>query len=392
VPDITIVRHSLTYTAHTDSSALQPTDNRLTHMLDRRRYLSTFAVFALVLLRLVIGWHFFREGTHKVVYDRHDGELRITFSADGDGFLTNAKGPLAGLYRANAPDDHGWRNLLATPRRNVPATEAEATEQARWQTEYDIRRAAAKEKGELPPVEFPKSAPYSDWAERIEADWRKVVDDVKAVPALTDEQDKQAEKALNTRLQNVADYLAVNSEAIAEYRHELWRLANWRNAPESGEVPFVDDRITTKASETAKTPAPWVAQIHLFDEQLRDDLQGLLTAEQRDLALTTSAVESAISDSRQKRLHVINIVVTILTIGVGVCLLLGFLTRFASIIGALFLLGVILSQPPWLADAAPTMPQVIEFAALLVLAGAGAGRWAGLDYFTYALFNRNRNV
>jgi uncharacterized membrane protein YphA (DoxX/SURF4 family) len=188
----------------------------------------------------------------------------------------------------------------------------------------------------------------------------------------------------------VADYLAVNSEAIAEYRHELWRLANWRNAPESGAVPFVNERITTKASETVKTPAPWVAQIHLFDTQLRDDLRSLLTAEQRDAAATTSAVHTAVSDSRQGRLHLINLVVTILTIGVGICLLLGFLTRFASIVGALFLLGVILSQPPWLADAAPTMPQAIEFTALLVLAGVGAGRWAGLDYFTYALFNRNR--
>lgn len=358
-------------------------------MFDSRRYLSTFAVFALVLLRLVIGWHFFREGTQKVVYDQHDGELRMTFSAEG--FLTNAKGPLAELYRANVTDDHDWRTLLATPHRNVPLTDAEAAEQARWQTEYEVRRAAAKEKGELLPVEFPKSAPYGDWAERIHADWRKVIDDVKAVPALSEEQDQRAEKALNTRLQNVADYLAVNSEAIAEYRHELWRLANWRKSPESGAVPFVDDRITTKASETTKTPAPWVAQINAFDTQLRGDLRGLLTAEQRDVALTTSAVNTAISDSRQGRLHLLNVVVTILTIGVGICLLLGFLTRFAAIVGALFLLGVILSQPPWLADAAPTMPQVIEFAALLVLAGAGAGRWAGLDYFTYALFNRNRD-
>jgi hypothetical protein len=36
------------------------------------------------------------------------------------------------------------------------------------------------------------------------------------------------------------------------------------------------------------------------------------------------------------------------------------------------------------------MPQCIEFAGLLVLAGTGAGRWMGLDYFTWALFRRNR--
>lgn len=356
-------------------------------MFDRRRYLPTFAVFALVVLRLVIGWHFFQQGAQKVVYDKHDGDVRMTFSADG--FLSSAKGPLAPWYKANATNDaHNWHDLLATPHRNDPPTEAQSADAARWQSEYEVRRAAAREKGELPPVEFPKTAPYRDWAERIEADWRKVVDDVKAIPALSDDQDQQAEKALNTRLQGVADYLAANSEAITEYRHELWRLEKWQESPEDGEVPFVDDRISTKAAETAKTPAPWVAQVKLFDAQLRDDLQGLLTADQRELALTTSAMDSAVSDSRQGRLHLINVLVTILTIAVGVCLLLGFLTRFAAIVGALFLLGVILSQPPWLADAAPTMPQVIEFAAMLVLAGTGAGRWAGLDYFTYALLNR----
>jgi hypothetical protein len=56
----------------------------------------------------------------------------------------------------------------------------------------------------------------------------------------------------------------------------------------------------------------------------------------------------------------------------------------------MFLLWVLISQPPWLPDAVPTMFQTIEFVALLVLAGTGAGRWAGLDYFTYALFHRNR--
>ena len=81
---------------------------------------------------------------------------------------------------------------------------------------------------------------------------------------------------------------------------------------------------------------------------------------------------------------------TVLTISVGVCLLLGFLTRVASLAGALFLISVIASQPPWISDAAPTMPQVIELAGLLVLAATGAGRWLGIDYFFYALFNRNR--
>jgi uncharacterized membrane protein YphA (DoxX/SURF4 family) len=169
-------------------------------------------------------------------------------------------------------------------------------------------------------------------------------------------------------------------------------LANWRKSPEGGAVPFVDERIATKTTETAKVPAPWISQVQQFDAELREDLRELLTTEQRELALTRTGMENAVSDPREHRLDFVNAVVTIVTIAVGVCLLIGFFTRTASIVGALFLLGVILSQPPWLPDAVETMPNVIEFAALLVLAGAGAGRWAGLDFFTYSLFNRDRTA
>jgi uncharacterized membrane protein YphA (DoxX/SURF4 family) len=325
-------------------------------MIDRRRYLSGFAVLALVLLRLVIGWHFFREGTQKVVYEPHSGQLRMTFSADG--FLANAKGPLAGWYRSHVPDDHGWRHLLATPRQNAPGKD-------------DI-------------------SPYGQWAERIEADWRNVVDSVKALPALSDEQKLRADEILEKWHKALTDYLKAESQAITEYRHELWRLANWRKSPESGALPFVNERIATKETESAKTPATWVSQVQQFDAELRNDLRGLLTQEQQKLALTTAGMDDALRDRREHRLEFTNIFVAILTITVGVCLLLGFFTRTASILGAVFLLGVILAQPPWLPDTAETMPQVIEFTALLVLAGTGAGRWAGLDFFTYALFNRKR--
>jgi uncharacterized membrane protein YphA (DoxX/SURF4 family) len=357
-------------------------------MFDSRRYIGLFAIFALVLLRLVVGWHFFREGMDKVVYDPHDGELRMKFSASG--FLSGAKGPLASLYLANVPDGHGWRELLASPRQNEKPTEAQSTEQATWQADYEKRRAEAQAKGEPLPVEFPPAAPYRDWAERIKADWRNLIDELKAVTAIADEQEKKADAALQARLQQLADYLASQAEAIAEYRHELWRLDNWRKSPESGQVPFVDERIATKTSETAKTPATWVSAVETFEANLRSDLDAVLTKEQRAEAITTAAVEDALSDPRQTRLKTINVVVTILTIGVGVCLLLGIFTRLASFVGALFLLGVILSQPPWLPDSIDTMPNIIEFAALLVLAGTAAGRWFGLDYFTYKIFNRDR--
>jgi uncharacterized membrane protein YphA (DoxX/SURF4 family) len=147
-----------------------------------------------------------------------------------------------------------------------------------------------------------------------------------------------------------------------------------------------------KGTETTGQPRAWINQVRDLEAQFVEDLREILSTEQRASDETYSSWESAVTSDNAKRLHVVSVGATILTIGVGVCLLLGFLTRIASVAGALFLLGVILSQPPWLPDAAPTMYHVIEFAALLALAGTGAGRWAGLDYFTYALFHRNRDV
>lgn len=59
-------------------------------------------MFALVLLRLSIGWHFYSEGTHHVTDAGWSSE----------GFLKAAKGPFADKYHAVLPDFHGWEKAL----------------------------------------------------------------------------------------------------------------------------------------------------------------------------------------------------------------------------------------------------------------------------------------
>jgi uncharacterized membrane protein YphA (DoxX/SURF4 family) len=357
-------------------------------MIDSRRYLSTLAVFSLVLLRLVIGWHFWGEGTKKVEYDRHDNKLRLAPSFSAEDFLSTAKGPLAGLYHSQAPDHHGFHKLFAVPRQDVPPNADEAAKQKQWQAEYNRRRAEAEKVGRDTPVEFPPLAPYHDWATRIADDWAAVRDEVKAITGLTDQQRAQVDAVYATRLGELASYLASEEDGIADYQHEMWRLENWRSAPEADDVQFYRNRIATKAAETAGASNAWLGQVRDIEAAYLRDLRGILTAEQREQALTTAAMDEALTDSRHDKLRIVNMAVTAVTIGVGLCLLLGFFTRLASLIGALFLLAVIVSQPPWLAESAPTITQCIEFAGLLVLAGTAAGRWAGLDYFTYALFHR----
>ena len=359
--------------------------------VDRRRIIGSFAVFGLVVLRLVIGWHFFGEGTKKIQYDRTDGGFHLAFSADTE-LLDKAKGPLADWYFAFVPGGHEWRTLLATPRENVPPTAEQAVERAKWVHDYNARRAEAAKKKEAAAVEFAPSAPFHEWATKIASDWQAVLAKVKSVAGLTDAQKQQADKAYQDRVEALNTYLDDEVEGITTYQHELFRLKNWRDSPEAKGVPFYQSRIATKNTETTGQVKAWLAKVAAMDAGYYDDLQHVLTPEQRAQASSASAVQAATYDETQARLDKLNVVVTAVIIGVGVCLLLGLFTRIASILGALFLFGVVASQPFWIADAVPTMNFYIEIAGLLVLAGTGAGRWFGLDYLTYAMFHRSREV
>lgn len=360
-------------------------------IVDRRRILGGFAVFALVLLRLVVGWHFFGEGTKKLQYDASERQFHLAFTADKE-LLDKAKGPLTEWYLDFVPSGHDSRHLLATPRENVRPTDQELDAENKWQHEYNSRRAAAAKKNEPAPVEFPPSAPYHDWAEKIAVDWRAAADRVKSIAGFAEDQKKKIDAALESHLETLADYLAGEAESITAYRHDLFRLDNWRKSPEAANVPFFQQRIATKTTETSAQLKPWLAQIDALDASFDDDLAATLTPEQEKQPSTTSAFRAAIVDNHQSRLDTLNIVVTIVTIGVGACLLLGFFTRLASLVGALFLIGVIASQPFWIADSVPTINQCIECAALLALAGTRAGRWLGIDALIYTLFHRNRTV
>lgn len=357
-------------------------------MFDPRRYLGTGAVLALVLLRLAVGWHFFTSGMEKIEVDKRTKQVRMTFSAAP--FLSQAVGPAAPFFHSQAAEGHDWQQLLATPRQSAPLSPTESKERATWAADYQRRRAEAEKNQSPVPVEFPPFAPYERWAGRIAHDWDLILTQVKSIAGLTEEQKQAAENVFATRRQQLAQYLADENEAITDYQHQLWRLANWQDAPEST-VPFEEKRIATKTTETNALARPWVAEVKLMDDGYRSDLSEILTSEQRDNPVMLAAMETAQTSPQQKQLNSVNLVVTILTLAVGVCLLLGFFSRLASLVGALFLLGVIATQPPWVADASPMIiNQIIEFTALLVLAGTKAGRWLGLDFFTYALFNRSR--
>ena len=325
-------------------------------MANPHRQIGAWTIIAIVLLRLAIGAHFFREGTEKIGYSVSEDRYVVAFSAEG--FLSQATGPLAGWFHDYVPNTYDWPTLLAAARQDAPGEPVAA-------------------------------APYQAWTDRIAGVWKVTAEKIRTIPGLSEDQREAVVDACRVREQQLTDYLAGEAAAIKDYQHELWRLDQLRTAPETG-VPYMQQRIAAKEAELRGVPSKWVDQVAEFEAGYHDDLRGLLTDAQRDDAALVASYDEVLTDPRASRLASINKLVTIVTIAVGVCLLLGFFTRLASLAGAAFLLAIMATQPPWAPDAVTTYfyYQCVELTGLLVLFTIGAGRWLGIDAFSYALWHR----
>lgn len=345
------------------------------------------AITALVLLRLCVGWHFFSEGAKKFEYDsgRHEWQISPRFAAVNEGFLNGAKGPLAGFFQAQAPTTHDWRELLAQPQEMTPEASDKLTD---WVTRYVSRRKIELAKGQSTEAEFVEFAPGAGWGKQIRQDWEATLKRFKQFKFLNKKQRELADKMLRKQERNLADFLAEEALDMQDYQHQLWRLEQAEATRGAGEIPFRKERIAAKQSEMVRTPMRWLASVKKYDQYLADDLQSLLTPKQANTSLA-SRVETAVTDPQVTQLARNNWLIACVVTGVGLCLLTGLLTPIAASLGALFLLMVMASQPPWVAGAKSEFfyYQLTEFAALLMLAASWAGKYAGLD----SIFHRWRS-
>jgi uncharacterized membrane protein YphA (DoxX/SURF4 family) len=290
-------------------------------------------MFALVLLRLSIGWHFYSEGTHHVTDAGWSSE----------GFLKAAKGPLADKYHAILPDFHGWEKSLYAD--------------------------SGKD-------------PVATGAQRISDDFETYFKNFQRRHRLTEEQLSAAQQTLQRRQVQLNDWVADNLKAIEDHVHEWHRLERARKEATADDVPFQKKRIGEKQAVLRKEASGWLSQ-----------LRGIETAYHVELAelLEPSQIASDPPDFDKTTLEKLDDVMAYGITGIGVCLLLGLFTRLASLAGALFLLSVVLSQPFWIPDTQPTYNQAVEMFALLALATTPVGRWGGLDLFLHHLLRRERH-
>lgn len=324
----------------------------------------------LVGLRLSIGWHFYQEGVKKYQDREH-------FTSGP--FLDQATGPWADYFHSQVPKFHRWDELLAVPVPYSPPTDKQLEERGDWEKERAEAEKKAAAAGEPVEIDFPPHAVYRGWAAQIVDDWRFLVQQYIIECGLDEEQKEAADRLYLQRKVQLLDYLEENSDAIVDYRHELARLAQLKQSPTADDVPYQKSRVAQKQGKTRATVDEWIRGVQEIEDALRNDLNALLTENQRPLARLVRPHDT---------LATIDRIVPYWHLAVGALLLVGLFSRLAGLGAAAFLMLVVATQPPWVSGAADTYYQVVELFGALVLATIPTGRWAGLDFFIHWLFTR----
>ena len=407
-------------------------------LLKRRYEYATATIVLLVLLRLAIGWHFFKEGV-----SHHTDR-----AWSSEGFLKQAKGPLADMYHSVLPDFHGWNRLMlaplpddrpgdatpvAEPAKESPEAEpaaksdaekpkpettgrklktvaakstekvspdkkaaADKPEPAANEPAGDEKSAekkaadaktSAKEKDSAKKDASSRSAIYEPWLKAAVADWKADVEKAAEYYHFDEKQKAKANELVADAKRRMQDDLDDFEPDIRLYRQLLARAQAMSRSQGADTIPNEVARnaaaqqnplgergLNGQSSPLATTPAAWQSDAQAVEQLFHDQVRSLLTKDQQEMTAPSTSAG---------RLHNIDVGIGWLLMVVGGLLIVGLFTRVAAVVGALFLLSIICAQPPWLATSVQTYTynQVVEMLALFALATTPVGRWGGLDYF-----------
>jgi len=290
------------------------------------------AVAALAFLRIVVGLHFFLEGT---------SHLRDPDWSSA-GFRKAAVGPWAERFRAGLPEEGDWTATMG-------ATDGRSVADA----------AAA-------------------WRQSVTASWKKLLDERCRLVPLDAGRKADADAQLAAATTELEDYVAGLDDDLADHRLQLQRLTEMERSPVASAVPYARERVAKKRRELAAEAAGWMKDAAAIGTKLVAAWDAALPAAER---LRVDAAAEPTRLWKEDRF------VSWSLVTIGACLVLGLFTKFNALGGACFLASVIATQPFWVAGAQPTYNQWVELAALLAIAALPIGGWSGLDHFLSPWFS-----
>ena len=293
-------------------------------------------------LRIGAGWHFFNEGSTKL----QSGDF------SSEGFLSTARGPLAGFFRGLVWDQDGSIRLG-----------------------YDQKTRAVSEK--------PTAERWNEYRDRVVKRYK-----------LNESARQAAERAMNRRVGQLQWYLESNSEEISRYFLQLERWQAQQQDASRRDVSTLRWQSEKLEQELAKSRRGWLATIESLEADYQADLAKIATPPPPERGSKTQATVKPLKMKHPGRRFydskAVDRIIPYFDILVGICLVVGLFTSTAALAGACFLFSVVLTQFPGAVGAAPVYYQAIEALALCLLAALRAGQYAGLDFFTYCLWRRTK--
>ena len=345
-------------------------------------------------LRIAVGYHFFKEGTNKLKY-----------KFDAYGFLSSAKGPLAPAFKAMLDDSNGMTKLCilegdADGKKNfsidtdstIHQWEQFAKDSVRYygfgsvdlQKELENQRQALAEEIETARAQ---NNPKVNTAELAgdRANLEKDIAQIRRQPELVKE-------TLKTHTELLREWAKINRVDLIAHFSTQDRLAGFARDGQqasavSSQVDSLRGQVDTIQSDRNKKMAGWSKEITDLWDAFETKINSLAVEEQK--RATPLALNRPFNPNF---LNLINMVIPWFDTVVGVCLVLGLFTRFASLSAGLFLLSVCLTQPFWVPGTNPTYLYWIEMTACFVIFGTLAGRMAGLDYIINGFFTDGKTA
>ncbi len=197
----------------------------------------------LALLRLALGWHFLYEGIWKI---RHPD----LFLAETEGFLSGARGPMAGIFYGMLPDIDGRQRLQG----NL--------------TEDEIQDADGK------PAKQLKLAQSWDGQRQRFVDFYRPAAGKDDTTRLYEQLGKEAQKVYDRHVQGLNQFVQENGEKIKAHFESLQRYKDGLKT--DPRTPFQRQRRWDEMQDLRKEAKGWTSDLDARETALKADLLDLL--------------------------------------------------------------------------------------------------------------------
>ncbi len=292
---------------------------------------------------------------------------------------------------STAPEADKQNSLTEPPSNEQPKPEKPTQDQPKPQNEQTAKDK--KQSQSAPETEEGEEQAETGrvwqrpWPQTLFSPWESYARQFEEHYALDEDSKKRVEEILKARKSLLKNYLDDKQEKIDYYLEDVEALEQMEDQPWRS-VRFQQERIWNERQELQKIVQPWLDEIQRQSDLLKQDLQNLLSEEDRQK-------QGAFFERPYTILGWMDLLLPYILVAAGACLIVGFLTRIAAWGGAFFLLNIVLSQldfghayPPPHPSAGPQFivnKEFIEMVALMVIGTAPLGRWGGVDYFFWAI-------